>query len=545
MRKVQSFLLLLLVLALWLLGGTMALQAQSKKYSCPQFFHTHQAIDCLEALFSEDPVHLMVGSVPPGNGFSLGAVAEKPTHFVSPFAPYIEPDTRDRDPVGTAIDRGKESPADLGGYKSLVVPRIAAAASLNGSFYVTGNIDWLPGIYKDAKRSAPPFNPGGPLRTIQCHKIGALCTEAVLGLHFYGTHRTARTLDFYGLGPKSPGLAYTFRLDETYGGLQARLPLFDALALTGQFEYRQEDMPFESKVDSVAVHFAPGLLPGFAAQPAFVHSSAGVILQKSLRSEPQTNDDDANDTGPLFKHRTVTTLQGDFTYHWFTDPSSTYSFRQLQTDANLSLELGAVIRRYEISSSVKGLPYLYYRLVNHYCGVPAADPRKLTNKEKAALEREEAAQATQQSLNAAGIAFEIKVHDRCDFGALQLRSHLAFSDTSGSNQIPFFMLPTVGGQDINSVISLRDFPSYRFRGADATFLQAEYTIPVYDPLSLLVFYDAGNAGSSLSALSFPHLRQDAGFGISVSILRMPVAQVYLSGGSGGGSHGCFNLVKQF
>jgi hypothetical protein len=28
--------------------------AQSAEYSCPHFPHIHQAIDCLEALFSED-----------------------------------------------------------------------------------------------------------------------------------------------------------------------------------------------------------------------------------------------------------------------------------------------------------------------------------------------------------------------------------------------------------------------------------------------------------------------------------------------------------
>jgi hypothetical protein len=542
-RKLRLFRNLALVASLF--GSIAPAYAQSKKYSCPHFFHTHQAFDCIEALFSEDPVHLIVGSVPPGNGFALGAVAERPTHFVSSFAPMIASDVRSDDPVGTAIDRGPGNTTDPGGYKSLFVPRVAAAVSLNGSFYVTGGFDWLPGTYKDGTRSADPFVPGSPPRTVQCHKIGVLCTEAVMGMHFYGTHRTVRTVDFYGFGPASPAVPYTFRLDETYGGVQARLPVFDALSLTGQLEYRQEDMPAESKPDSVAIHFPSVLLPGVASQPAYLHSSVGLVVQKSYRSERKTNDDDDNDKGPLFKHRTVTTVQGDFAYHWYADPSATYSFRQLTADANLSVEVGAAIRRYVVSSDVKRLSYFYYRLVNHYCGVPAADPRKITDRYAAATKSVKDTEAAQKVLDDAGIVFEIKVHDRCDFGTLQVRSHLVTSDAAGHSQIPFFMLPTVGGQDIDSLISLRDFHSYRFRGQDATFVQAEYTIPIYDPLGLLVFYDAGNAGSTLSALSFAHLRQDAGLGLSVRILRMPVAQVYLSGGSGSGLHGGFSLVKQF
>lgn len=59
-----------------------------------QTFHTcrsfaenpHDAVDCLEALFSEDPLHLTFSGMPPGNGFAVGGVLEQNTHFVSPFA---------------------------------------------------------------------------------------------------------------------------------------------------------------------------------------------------------------------------------------------------------------------------------------------------------------------------------------------------------------------------------------------------------------------------------------------------------------------------
>ena len=76
--------------------------AQAVEYSCKYFTKSvFQATDCMEALFSEDMPylhgHLATGSVPPGNGFALGVVIEKPTHYVSPFAPQVPPDMRDKD----------------------------------------------------------------------------------------------------------------------------------------------------------------------------------------------------------------------------------------------------------------------------------------------------------------------------------------------------------------------------------------------------------------------------------------------------------------
>src|SRR5579884_3530066 len=62
-------------------------QAQTMKYSCPNFFKDwHQTLDCGEAVFSEPPLHLTISSVPPSNGFAIGAVLEQQIHDVSPFA---------------------------------------------------------------------------------------------------------------------------------------------------------------------------------------------------------------------------------------------------------------------------------------------------------------------------------------------------------------------------------------------------------------------------------------------------------------------------
>jgi hypothetical protein len=84
-----------------------------------------------------------------------------------------------------------------------------------------------------------------------------------------------------------------------------------------------------------------------------------------------------------------------------------------------------------------------------------------------------------------------------------------------------------------------------FRAPDAMFVQAEYSLPLYDPLALLLFYDAGNVGNTLGDLSFAHLRQDAGFGVNVRIMRKTILQGYFAGGRGDGLHPGFTLAKQF
>ncbi len=514
---------------------------QSMEYSCKHFFHLHQGIDCVEALFSEDPFHLVFGSVPPGNGVAIGAVWQKPIHFVSPFAPAVTPDMRDSAVFPLPKDPGTKE-TDRGGYKSLLLPRLGAAASTNGSWYLTGSADWLPGIYKDAVRTRAPLKPGLQERKTTCHEFFILCTESVLGIHFEGTHRVARTISFYGLGPASPPVKSTFRLDETYGSVQARMPIVDTFTFVAGVEGRFPNLPVESHANSVFTNFTAATLPGLISEPAYVHSNLGFTTQARHIYEAVTQEsDDSNVHLPLLKHRTAISAKGEFAYHWYSDASGNSSFQQLTAGTDVAIELGAVTQRYVNSTSVSGFwSRTFYRVVEHYCGGPPADPRTVTDKKQDAEQRANAAEQKKSQ-----ISFEIKPRDRCDFGTLNFRAHLVTSRAATSNVIPFYMLPTVGGQDIDSRVSLRGFDNYRFRGADATFFQVEYTLPVYDPFGALVFYDAGNAGNTLSNLAFGHLRQDAGFGINIRILRMPVAQIYLAGGRGAGLHPGFNLVKQF
>ncbi len=544
-RRLLFFYSIVLLAAVW---APSIVLAQSAEYSCPHFDHLHQAIDCIEAIFSEKPLHLTLGSVPPANGLALGVVLEQPTHFVSAFAPELIPDMRDGKVYPQPKDPDTRDETDRGGYKSLLVPRLGAAASTNGSWYVSGSADWLPGIYTIVERKLKPLKPGRPDRKKTCHEYSIFCTESVLAIHLEGTHRVSRTINFFGLGPASPPNKFAFRMDETYGGIQIRFPVTDAFTLAAGLEGRAPELPFETQSNSVFTNFSPGSLPGLAAAPVYVHSNVGFTTQARHVSEAATNEsDDPNVKLPLLKHRTAISTRGEFAYNWYNDVSSARaSFQQLTADAGLTLELGAVTQRHVISTEVSGFfPRAFYHLLQHYCGGPPADPRTVVDRKKDAQERDQKRKNQEEERKQNRISFEIKHDDYCDFGTLNLRSHLATSSTSGTNVIPFYMLPTVGGQDIDSRVSLRGFDNYRFRGRDTTFVQAEYALPVYGPLALLVFYDAGNAGNTLGDLSFAHLRQDAGLGTDIRILRKTIAQLYVAGGRGHGLLPGFSLMKQF
>ena len=87
--------------------------------------------------------------------------------------------------------------------------------------------------------------------------------------------------------------------------------------------------------------------------------------------------------------------------------------------------------------------------------------------------------------------------------------HGLLSTTSKKNDqdIPFFLLPSLGGGS-----NLRGFSSWRFRDRHSLLLQAEWRISVNRFLDTAVFYDAGKVEARAEDLNFDGLKSDYGFG---------------------------------
>jgi hypothetical protein len=109
---------------------------------------------------------------------------------------------------------------------------------------------------------------------------------------------------------------------------------------------------------------------------------------------------------------------------------------------------------------------------------------------------------------------------------LTVHGWLSTSDAKEGQQVPFYMQRTLGGQTFSdeneralgsdgTMASLRGFPNYRFRDRHALLLQAEYRVPLWGPVDVSLFADAGKVAGGRNDLNFTDLKSDAGAGLSV------------------------------
>jgi hypothetical protein len=92
--------------------------------------------------------------------------------------------------------------------------------------------------------------------------------------------------------------------------------------------------------------------------------------------------------------------------------------------------------------------------------------------------------------------------------ALSLHGRASTTQRKGSEEIPFFMLPALGGGS-----DLRGFDSWRFRDRNSLLLQAEWRIMASRYLDTAVFYDTGKVASRVSDLDLHGMKSDYGFGL--------------------------------
>lgn len=106
---------------------------------------------------------------------------------------------------------------------------------------------------------------------------------------------------------------------------------------------------------------------------------------------------------------------------------------------------------------------------------------------------------------------------------LALRGRMDLSRTGAGQDVPFYLLPTLGGAS-----SLRGFSDYRFRDRNLLLLDAEYRWPILRRVDAAMFYDAGTVAPVASALA-SHLNADYGAGLRVHsathmLVRLDVAR---------------------
>ena len=94
-----------------------------------------------------------------------------------------------------------------------------------------------------------------------------------------------------------------------------------------------------------------------------------------------------------------------------------------------------------------------------------------------------------------------------DTWVLSFHGRVQTTDVDDDQEIPFFMMPALGGGS-----SLRGFSSWRFRDRHSLLLQAEWRILLNNFLDMAVFYDAGKVTARRSDLDLDGLKSDYGIG---------------------------------
>lgn len=111
------------------------------------------------------------------------------------------------------------------------------------------------------------------------------------------------------------------------------------------------------------------------------------------------------------------------------------------------------------------------------------------------------------------------------------RLFVSTSDTDPGQAMPFYLMPTLGGND-----TLRGFREYRFRGPHAILAQGEYRYEIWSGLDGALFYDAGKVANVRSDLNFKDLETDYGFGFRFNTNEAILFRVDAGFGSRDGKH---------
>jgi outer membrane protein assembly factor BamA len=112
-----------------------------------------------------------------------------------------------------------------------------------------------------------------------------------------------------------------------------------------------------------------------------------------------------------------------------------------------------------------------------------------------------------------------------------MRALATTTTVDGDDQIPFYLQPSLGGND-----SLRGFRALRFRGPHRLLLQGEYRFDVWSGLETAFFVDAGKVAVTRSDLDFHDLEKNWGFGFRFNTDNGVIMRIDTAFGSRDGTH---------
>jgi hypothetical protein len=296
-------------------------------------------------------------------------------------------------------------------------------------------------------------------------------------------------LNFFGLGNNTTLAGDSvFGMGETIVGASAMKPVFEMktirwlnLSLLGEVNGRFVDIRGNNgqSAPSIETLYTNATAPGLSSQPGFAQ------LGEGLRIKPAIGNLQLNYMGKFQQFFAPSNSQNSF-LRWTVDLDHTYSL-------------------YSISQSG---------------GSEALGPDSCAHGDDKCPEIP---------------------HTRNLNGSIGVRLFLSESLTSGTSVVPFYFQQTLGGQDINSALSLGSYHDYRFRAPNLLLLQESFEHSIWGPVGLKLMADQGRVALTRADLGFSHLKHSFGGGLTLRAGGFPMVSLIFAWGGSEGHHNIANM----
>lgn len=126
-------------------------------------------------------------------------------------------------------------------------------------------------------------------------------------------------------------------------------------------------------------------------------------------------------------------------------------------------------------------------------------------------------------------------------GSVGLRFFLAASMTPGSEVVPFYFQPTLGGMDINGNPSLSSYQDFRFRAPNVMFFRQSLDHSIWGPLGFSIMAEQGKVGLKRGDLGFNPWIHSFASGLTLRAGGFPQVFLLFAWGGNEGTHTIANV----
>jgi hypothetical protein len=380
-----------------------------------------------------------------------------------------------------------------------------AVASDNGS--------WRAGVYLklvNTYEKAPTVEFGTKGRNLKPN-MTSLPERPVINI--YAQTITLNKLTYFGLGPSTLEAGRSFYgMRQTIVGTSAVKPFSAKLsaAVFGEVNGRFVDIRPSLGQPSPTI----GTLYTEATAPGLTNQAATMQLGEGVRMRPVLLDDRLH-------------LDYNLTYEQYIAPgNSTFSFQRLTTDLSHQMAIYKKTTRIIVPRDTNG---------PDECSLDRDSENAECSVDKFARNHEcLTAQGTKSP--------DCKELSRDLQGSFGVRVFSALSMTPGSDIVPFYFQPTLGGSDINGNQSLSSYQDFRFRAPNVLLIRESFEHSIGSlPLGFTFMVDEGKVAFTRGGLGSSPWIHSFSAGLTLRAGGFPQVYLLFSWGGKEGTHTIANV----